>query len=97
MITAGISICGGTANLKSTNQLFSQVFHEIPTKTGYPSFKGIYGDTETLSNPKYATAVGLLYWGKKNYKNEPLAPGKGSVIDRLFKRIKKWFEIQSFT
>jgi len=97
MITAGISICGGTANLKSTNQLFSQVFHEIPTKTGYPSFKGIYGDTETLSNPKYATAVGLLYWGVKNYKNEPLAPGKGSIIDRLFKRIKKWFEIQSFT
>jgi len=96
MITAGISICGGTANLKSTNQLFSEIFKGIPTKTGYPSFRGIYGDTETLSNPKYATAVGLLYWGMKNFGIEK-PPPTDSIFDRLLNFIKKWFDVQSFT
>ncbi len=97
LITSGISICGGSANLKSTNQLFSEIFNHIPTKTGYPSFREIYGSTETLSNPKYATAVGLLYWGKQNYKYDTIGKNKGPIMERLLERIKKWFETQSFT
>ncbi len=97
MITAGISISGGTANLRSTNQLFENVFN-LPTKTGYPSFTEIYGDTERLSDPKYATAVGLLYWGKKNFEEDPFnRESKKSLIERMISRIRDWFANQNFT
>lgn len=97
MITAGISISGGTANLRSTNQLFEKVFN-LPTKTGYPSFTEIYGDTERLSDPKYATGVGLLYWGKKNFEKDPFnRNSKKSLIERMISRIKDWFASQNFT
>lgn len=96
LTTAGISVSGGAANLRSTNQLFSEMFDNIPTKTGYPSFEGIYGNTETLSNPKYATAVGLLKWGIKNFDKNPLK-GKKSYIVKLRKIIKEWFDNKSFT
>lgn len=97
MITAGISITGGTANLRSTNQLFEEVF-DLPTKTGYPSFAGIYGDTESLSDPKYATGVGLLYWGKKNFEKDPFNKNsKKSLIEKMISRIRDWFANQNFT
>ncbi len=97
MITAGISITGGTANLRSTNQLFEDVF-DLPTKTGYPSFAGIYGDTESLSDPKYATGVGLLYWGKKNFEKDPFNKNsKKSLIEKMISRIRDWFANQDFT
>ncbi len=97
MITAGISITGGTANLRSTNQLFEEVF-DLPTKTGYPSFAEIYGDTESLSDPKYATGVGLLYWGKKNFEKDPFNKNsKKSLIERMISRIRDWFANQDFT
>jgi len=98
LTTAGISVSGGAANLRSTNQLIEKIFDGVPTKTGYPSFDNIYGDTEMLSNPKYATAVGLLKWGKKYFDKNPLAPkGKQTYIQRLTQRIKQWFENTSFT
>lgn len=96
LTAAGISVSGGAANLRSTNQLFSEMFDDIPTKTGYPSFEGIYGHTETLSNPKYATVVGLLKWGKKNFDKTPLK-GKKSYINKLKKIIKEWFANPSYT
>ena len=98
LTTAGISVSGGAANLRSTNQLIEKIFDGIPTKTGYPSFDNIYGDTEMLSNPKYATAVGLLKWGKKYFDKNPLATkGKQTYMQRLTQRIKNWFENTSFT
>ena len=97
MMTAGISISGGAANLRSTNKLFEKMFN-LPTKTGYPYFNGIYGEIDNLNDPKYATVIGLLYWGKTNFDIEPFSNEfNNSLFERLFGRMKKWFASKNFT
>jgi cell division protein FtsA len=97
MMTAGVSLCGGTANLKNIDKIYEEVFN-LPTKIGKPNFNGIYGNIDTLSDPKYATVVGLLYWGKKVLYQDPLGSDfSKSSFERLLARIKRWFATRDFT
>lgn len=97
MMTAGISLCGGTANLKNIDKIYEEVFN-LPTRIGEPTFNGIYSNIETLSDPKYATVMGLLYWGKKVLYQDPLGSDfSKSSFERLLTRIKRWFATRDFT
>ena len=62
-IPAGIVLTGGTSNLPGIAELGSEVTH-LPVRIGVPF--DMYGVADTLHDPAYATAVGLLLWKRRN-------------------------------
>ncbi len=59
-LPAGIVLCGGTAQLGGIRRLAAEVFRSA-VRLGTPT--GIYGLTDQISTPAFATSVGLLKWG----------------------------------
>ncbi len=60
MLPAGIILTGGAAQLAGAAELGREVL-QMPVRIAGPS--GIGGLTDTILNPAYSTAVGLLAWG----------------------------------
>lgn len=59
IISAGIVLTGGTANLSGFDLLAEQVTG-MPARIGVP--RNLQGLSDTLTDPAYATSVGLLQW-----------------------------------
>jgi cell division protein FtsA len=72
MISAGLVLTGGTANLAGFTGLAREVL-AMPVRIGYPV--GVGGLIETISNPAYATSVGLLHWAVREGIESPRAAG----------------------
>jgi cell division protein FtsA len=68
LLPAGIVLCGGTSNLAGLRDLTSSVLG-LPTRVGSPT--GIEGLVEKISDPAYATSVGLLLWALKEGQKHP--------------------------
>ena len=66
LITAGLTITGGASLLKNCDRLAQEIFN-MSTKIGYPDLSKLKGPKERLENPKYATAVGILYYAFEVY------------------------------
>lgn len=64
LITAGIVLTGGTANLKGVQTLVSDAFN-MNVKVSSPDLSSITGMISRLEEPSYATAIGLLYQAKE--------------------------------
>jgi cell division protein FtsA len=87
MLPAGIILTGGGAQLAGTAELGREVLG-MPVRIAAPS--GIGGLVDTLLDPAYATAVGLLHWGATaitldeplRYESAP-AGGIGRLRDAL--------------
>ena len=88
LLPAGIVLTGGTANLVGIDAFARDLFR-MPVRVGRP--RGLRGLTDTVSDPAYATSVGLLLWGLKaselDAKAGPLGKrrsGSGDFARRLF-------------
>jgi cell division protein FtsA len=94
MISAGVVLTGGTALLPGIEQLGEQVF-EMPVRVGKP--QGIAGLTDIVNSPMYATGVGLVLWGKKEYYRKGFKGVKadskifGRIWDRLREVVVEYF------
>ena len=64
LIPSGIVITGGCANLPGINKLVQEITR-ISVRTGMPTKLGDIPDSR-LSDPAYATSIGLLLWQMKN-------------------------------
>jgi cell division protein FtsA len=62
-IPAGLVLTGGGAQLAGFAELGEQLF-ALPVRVAAP--RGLDGMTEAVSQPEYATAVGLLLYGARN-------------------------------
>ena len=62
MIASGIVITGGSAMMRGMVELGEEIFH-MPVRMGLPRYVG--GLSEVVSNPRYATGVGLVLMGKQ--------------------------------
>jgi len=60
LLSAGVVLCGGTAELNGMQELGRDIFG-LPVRIGRPT--GLVGLVDNVSNPRYATGVGLLRWG----------------------------------
>lgn len=58
LIAAGVVLTGGTSKIEGAVELAEEVFH-LPVRVAKP--KGIEGMEDILTNPIYATSVGLLH------------------------------------
>ncbi len=88
MLPAGIILTGGGSQLAGAAELGREVL-EMPVRVAGPS--GVSGLVETLLNPTYATAIGLLQWGAASlgasdplrYESAPAMGGLGRIRDAL--------------
>jgi len=60
-ISTGIILTGGFTKMEGIKELASQIFDNIPVRIGKP--RNIEGLFETLREPEYATAIGLILYG----------------------------------
>ena len=91
MLPAGIILTGGASLLAGTAELGREVL-QMPVRVTGPA--GISGLVDTIQDPSYSTAVGLLRWGAMQIAlGDPLryesAPGGGGLsrIRRAFRSI----------
>jgi len=89
MIASGIVITGGSAMMRGMMELGEEIFH-MPVRLGMPRYVG--GLSEVVSNPRYATAVGLILMGKQQLERHLSGQLESSSIGRIFDKMKSWFQ-----
>jgi cell division protein FtsA len=89
MIASGIVIAGGSAMMRGMMELGEEIFH-MPVRLGMPRYVG--GLSEVVSNPRYATAVGLILMGKQQLERHLSGQLESSSIGRIFDKMKSWFQ-----
>lgn len=88
-IPSGIVLTGGSAQLAGVEELAEEIF-QVPVRVGQPT--GVGGLVEVVKNPLYATAVGLLLYGKRD-QEEKRFPQKGDkTFGKVIRRMRAWFE-----
>lgn len=88
LISAGIVMTGGSSKMEGVIELAEEIFH-MPVRLGAP--KEILGLTDAVIDPIYATAVGLLLYGQKEFQErKPTNTSTGIMGGDLFHRVKKW-------
>jgi cell division protein FtsA len=89
LVPGGLVLTGGTSNLAGIDALGREVL-KMPVRVGKPL--NIYGISDQLNDPAYATAVGLLLWGMKPKSNVKVRQKLfGDGIFNLVSRIKNLF------
>jgi cell division protein FtsA len=94
-LTAGIVLTGGGALLEGAVELAEKVF-ELPVRLGIP--RGFTGMADSVTNPIYATALGLALFGVESQE-----PGSGRIVEgpnglsdgkfeSVLGRMKDWFQ-----
>jgi cell division protein FtsA len=84
---AGVVLTGGVAMLRGIRELTEKVF-DLPVRVGAPYRFGGLGDV--VRNPIYATATGLLMYGKRNASRCPVEdPG---LFSKVLTTMRRWFK-----
>lgn len=89
MIASGIVITGGSSMMRGMVELGEEIFH-MPVRMGLPRY--VEGLSEVVSNPRYATAVGLLLTGKSRLERQLNGRSEASSVGRVFEKMKSWFQ-----
>ena len=84
LVPSGLVLTGGTANLPGIEKLGQDILR-LPVRAGIPS--DIYGITDNLYNPAYATSIGLMLWGARHEADEGLPPS--ALKDSLGQSFKR--------
>ncbi|MES2012634.1 MAG: cell division protein FtsA [Pseudomonadota bacterium] len=89
MIASGIVITGGSAMMRGMVELGEEIFH-MPVRLGMPRYVG--GLSEVVSNPRYATGVGLVLMGKQQLERHLSGQLESSSFSRIMDKMKSWFQ-----
>ena len=79
LLGAGVVLTGGASSLPGMPELAEQVF-DLPARRGIPM--GFSGLTEAVSNPRFATGVGLAMHALQHDARPRAAEGESSVGSR---------------
>jgi cell division protein FtsA len=89
LVPAGLVLTGGSSNLSGIEVLGRNILR-LPVRVGNPTT--IFGISDALRDPRYATGVGLLLWGAKHKgKNTWQRSGFGLGLRRLLFRFRNLF------
>lgn len=89
MIASGIVITGGSAMMHGMVELGEEIFH-MPVRMGLPRYVG--GLSEVVSNPRYATGVGLVLMGKQQLERHLSGQMEINSFARMMEKMKSWFQ-----
>ena len=84
LLPAGVVLCGGTSDLPGIRDVMRETIG-LPVRIGRPH--DLQGLVDTLTQPAYATSVGLLLWGQ-NHKPTVRYRAPKSVRSN---RVAQWF------
>jgi len=82
---AGLVLTGGTANLGGIRNV-AQTITGLPTRIGVPP--NMSGLADRLHNAAYASSVGVLLCGGKNWRREQSWANEGRLRDKVLERVK---------
>ncbi len=88
LVPAGVVFTGGGANLSGIETLGREITH-LPVRVGVPT--NLYGISDSLQDPAYATGVGLLMWGAKNAGTQAWSRSWGSGFKQVARRLLRLF------
>jgi cell division protein FtsA len=89
LVPAGLVLTGGSANLSGMDIMGRDIL-KLPVRVGSPT--SIYGITDSLRDPAFATSVGLLLWGAKNHGRQKRGFFNfGTSLRRLVYRLNSLF------
>ena len=89
VIPSGVVITGGSAQLAGVVELAEEIF-QIPVRTGHPN--GVGGLVDVVNNPMYATAVGLLLYGRRDQEDKRFPQRGEKTFSKVIRRMRAWFE-----
>jgi len=89
LLSSGIVLTGGTAQLAGMVELGEEVFH-LPVRVGLPAYAG--GLADVVRNPRYATAVGLLVEGRDQWLRAQAAKTQVAGLTGVVERMRQWFK-----
>jgi cell division protein FtsA len=78
LVAAGIVLTGGTSKMEGAVELAEEIFH-MPVRLARPD--GVGGVDDLLSNPIYATAIGLLLYAADNELTQQFEPSQVDDFD----------------
>ena len=84
----GLVLTGGTANLAGLDELGQSVLR-MPVRKGRPLNAGIYGISDILHDPSYATTLGLVLWQMRGKEGAVFQVKRGSILGRFMGFVKK--------
>lgn len=87
-VAAGVVLTGGSAKMEGGVELAERIFN-MPVRLGVPCM--VSGLKDVVSNPVYATGVGLLLFGLQNSSDRRLS-GTSRGVNSVWERMKSWFQ-----
>ncbi len=86
----GLVLTGGTSNLTGFAELGKSVL-QMPVRVGRPLNNGIYGISDILYDPAYATTLGLILWQAEGKKGAEVQVRKAGILGALAGLFRKVF------
>src|SRR5690606_3431888 len=91
MLAAGLVFTGGTSKMEGVVELAEEIFH-MPVRVGEPY--RVTGLTDIVTNPIYATGVGLLLYGVQQIQEKEGGGGrrkvpKISILERVLRLLRR--------
>ena len=92
IVSAGIVLTGGTANLAGIDLLAEQVTG-WPARVGKP--RNLVGLSDQLADPSYATSVGMLQWAMHEAEASAWhrAPRSSMDLGSIWRRVGNWARV----
>ena len=89
VIASGLVLTGGSSLMPGADELAAEIL-KLPVRVGYPD--NVTGLTETITNPKHATGVGLLRYGlgegRSSFVSAPQADA--NLLGRAGRKMREW-------
>lgn len=88
LVPAGVVITGGSVNIEGSRDIAEQVLG-MPVRVGQP--EGVGSMQDYVSDPHYATAVGMLLYGVRSGGVKILKMKDENVMKKVAEGMKNWF------
>ncbi len=86
---SGVVLTGGSSKMEGAVELAEEVFH-MPVRIGIPL--EVEGLTDMVKDPRFATGVGLVLFGKQNQEMSGFEFSESTGFAGILAKMKKWFQ-----
>jgi len=86
---SGVVLTGGSSKMEGAVELAEEVFH-MPVRIGIPL--DVEGLTDMVKDPRFATGVGLILFGKQNQEMHNFESSEHKGVAGIFAKMRKWFQ-----
>jgi len=88
----GLVLTGGSSNLSGLDELGESLLR-IPVRKGRPLNTGIYGISDILHDPAYATTLGLILWQVRGKEGSTYNDKRAGVWSSFMNMVRKLFRV----